>query len=73
MGRRNNSFARKEKEEGEDDASAMKIRRVSADYTTRRASRVVLSRQLYVAGKFRRVCRVLTYFRKDCPSSIDDT
>lgn len=28
------------------DASAMKIRRVSADYTTRRASRVVLSRQL---------------------------
>ena len=40
----------------EDDASAMKIRRVSTDYT-RRASRVVLSCQLpwNVRHKFRRV------------------
>lgn len=46
IGRRNNSFARKDGGEKAGDASAMKIRRVSADYTTRRASRVVLSRQL---------------------------
>lgn len=57
LGRRNNSFARKDWGRGVDDARAMKIRRVSADYTTRRASRVVLSRQLSrnVAGKFSRV------------------
>lgn len=57
IGRRNNSFARKDGGEKAGDASAMKIRRVSADYTTRRASRVVLSRQLSrnVAGKFSRV------------------
>ena len=57
IGRRNNSFARKDGGEKAGDASAMKIRRVSADYTTRRASRVVLSRQLSrnIAGKFSRV------------------
>ena len=57
IGRRNNSFARKDGGEKAGDALAMKIRRVSADYTTRRASRVVLSRQLSrnVAGKFSRV------------------
>lgn len=51
---RNNSSVRKGV--AEDDASAMKIRRVSTDYT-RRASRVVLSCQLpwNVCRKFRRV------------------